>query len=480
MRQRASVWASGKSRTVNTPALIFVVCNAVALLALPRAWAPLPLIVGACYMTLGQGIEVGPLTFTVIRILIAVGVLRVLVRREWMSGGMQALDWLMVLWALWAGVSSLFHEAPFSALIFRLGFAYNACGIYFLIRSFCSSVDDNIRLIRCIAVLLIPIAIAMVYEQAADYNVFSILGGVPDVPELREGRFRASGPFAHPILAGTVGAVSVPLMIGLWRYHRIAASAGALSSLAMVLASASSGPAMSTVFGVGALFLWPYRAYMRRFRWAAVCAYIGLDMVMRAPAYYLIARIDVVGGSAGWHRARLIESALEHLTEWWLAGTDYTRHWMATGLAVSPNHTDITNHYLFMGIMGGLPLMFMLIAILAKAFSAVGKAAQRDSTMSARERFVVWAMGASLVAHAATWVSIAYFDQSVVFVYLTIGAIASANLSGARADTRITERAPSSPYRVSAAGESRWRLRNDHAESAWATRPVARRNLYQR
>jgi len=95
-------------------------------------------------------------------------------------------------------------------------------------------------------------------------------------------------------------------------------------------------------------------------------------VVMKAPPYYLMARVDLSGGSTGWHRARLIESSMEHLGEWWFAGTDYTRHWMPTGVYFSPNHVDITNHYLAMGVLGGLPLLFLFVLLLVKGFSIVG------------------------------------------------------------------------------------------------------------
>lgn len=426
---------------MNPIAVSFLVVSAVALLVVPRRWAPLPLIAGACYMTLSQGVDVGPLSFTVIRMLIAVGVIRVIVRGESLAGGLHGLDWLMVVWALWACFSSVFHEPVVGALVFRLGLIYNACGIYFLARIFCTSVDDGVRLGRTIAILLVPLAVAMIYEQVANHNLFSILGGVNELPEIRDGRLRASGPFAHPILAGTVGAVSLPLMIGIWPYHRMAAGVGILGCLAIVISSASSGPILSTLFGLGALFMWRIRHRMRLLRWTAVCTYIGLDIVMEAPAYYLIARMGVVGGSTGWHRGRLIESSIEHLNEWWLAGTDYTRHWMVTGLDMSPNQADITNHYLTIGVIGGLPLMLLLIAILYKAFSRVGRAVRDGSGMSPREQFVVWTFGSSLVAHAATWMSVSYFDQSVVFLYLTVAAIGSARPLVANAEPRSEESA---------------------------------------
>ena len=53
---------------------------------------------------------------------------------------------------------------------------------------------------------------------------------------------------------------------------------------------------------------------------------------MEDPIYFLMARIDISGGSQGYFRAQLIRSLIDHLSEWWLAGKDYTRHWMASGI----------------------------------------------------------------------------------------------------------------------------------------------------
>lgn len=375
-------------------------------------------------MTLAQGIDLGPFSFTVLRILIAVAFLRVFLRKERLTGGMNSLDWFMVVWAGWAVANSVFHKEPSAAIIFRLGQVYNICGVYFIFRCFCRSLDDVIRLFIITAIVLVPVALEMGFEKVVGRNLFSALGGVSEFPAIREGKLRAQGPFAHAILAGTVGAVCLPLMIGLRKIKRREASAGIGACIIMVFASASSGPILSALAGIGALFMWHYRAHMRIVRWLAVFGYIGLDMIMKAPAYYIIWRINPLGGT-GYHRAALIESAFNHINEWWLWGTDYTRHWMPTGVTWSPDHVDITNYYLHFGVMGGLPLMLLFIGIIAKGFSFVGQMLRKTSDLPFRFRFMLWALGASLFTHAVTGISVSYFDQSFIFLYMTLAAIGS-------------------------------------------------------
>jgi hypothetical protein len=335
----------------------------------------------------------------------------------------------MVAWSIWALGASLFRSDPGATLTYNAGVVFNTFGVYILLRLFCRSLSDAAYLCRILAWLLVPVALAMVYEMMAGHNFFSALGGVPEVPEIRQGRIRAQGPFIHPILAGTVGSVSLPLFLGLWRHHRGNAVVGVLASSAMVVASGSSGPIMSAIFATFALLLWPLRHYVRGLRWTAVVVYLVLMVVMTSPPYYLMGRIDIAGGSTGWYRARLIESSIEHLGEWWLAGTDYTRHWMPTGVPWSPNHTDIANHYLGMGVQGGLPLLLLFVLLLATGFSIVGRSVRLSQKIQSQNSFFIWALGASLFAHSVTAISVAYNDQSFLFLYFTLAAIAGIGAS---------------------------------------------------
>jgi len=413
------------STFMNSFATIFLLVNAVALVSLSRRLAPLPLLVGVCYITVAQVIEIGPLSFTVVRILIAVGFVRILIRGERITGGMNQLDWLMVTFSAWVLFTSFFRPDVVGALVFRLGFVFNTFGIYFLIRIFCQSMEDLWRLLCITAFLLLPIGIEMIYEHLQLHNLFSAFGGVSAIPAIRDGNIRAQGPFRHPILAGTVGAVCMPLMVALWNKYRKAAVVGIVSCVAMVYCSSSSGPLVSLLAGIGGLSMWLYRDKMKLVRWVAVLGYVALALVMKAPPYYLMARIPLMSGSTGWHRAALINSAIRHLNEWWLWGTDYTRHWMPTGVSWSPDHADITNHYIKMGVLGGLPMMMLFILILAKGFSFVGQSLQKKDTSPPSTLFMIWSVGASLFANAATMTSVSYFDQSFVFLYFTLAAIGS-------------------------------------------------------
>jgi hypothetical protein len=400
--------------------VVALVISSAGVMLLPRRWAALPLIIGGCYMSRDRGLDIGPFTFTVLRLLIMVAAARVTLRREWLFELEGSLDTLVVLWGVWMVVSVAFHDNAPAAIVYRLRLAFEGVGLFFLFRSFFRSRDELYQMPVIVAVALAPLAIAMVAEKVTAHDLFSVFGGVPESAVVRNGTVRAQGPFGSPILAGTVGAVSFPLMFALWSKSRVLAVSAMSVCLAIVLASASSGPILTASASVVALAFWSWRRQMRWVRRGLFWGYIALDAVMKAPAYYLMARIDLTGSSSSYHRARLIEEAIAHLNEWWLIGTDYTRHWMPTGLEIDPNNTDITNHYLGMGVAGGLPLMLIFIAMLVKGFSSIGVGLREETSQD--QKFLVWAIGAALFAHTVTCISVSYFDQSIVFFYLTLAA----------------------------------------------------------
>jgi hypothetical protein len=162
---------------------------------------------------------------------------------------------------------------------------------------------------------------------------------------------------------------------------------------------------LSGCVGILALAAWRWRERVRLMRWAAVFAVLLLSMVMQAPVYYWLARIDVAGGSTGWYRARLIETALEHIDEWWPSAPPTRDTGWRPGL--DRTHADITNHYIHMGVTGGVALLILFVWILVAAFRYVGRTVHEAPDMSSPDiGFFTWALGSSLFAHAATFVSV--------------------------------------------------------------------------
>ncbi len=375
-------------------------------------------------MSMESSLDLGPLHFTSIRILVAIGILRVITRGERIAGGLNTLDRVLIAWAVWTVCSSCFHQDFSAALIFRLGLAFNVLGFYLLVRVFIRDADSLLRVCKVMLIALLPIALEMIVEAKTGRNLFSLFGGVSSLSEVRGGKVRAEGPFAHSILAGTVGAVCLPVALLFWKSNRKLALLGLAVTGFMVLTSRSSGPMMTAIFIAFGLALWRFRQYMRLIRWGAALAVLVLAMVMNAPVYFILDRIDLTGSSTGWHRAYLIESTITHVGDWWLGGTDYTRDWTPEA-GYDDNNTDITNHYIRMAVWGGLPMMLLFIGGLVVAFGMVTKALRANEDAPVQEQFLIWTLGCILFGHVTAMMSVSYFDQSVFFLYFVLAAIAT-------------------------------------------------------
>jgi hypothetical protein len=418
----------------------FTAISCLLMLALPRRWAIVPLLLAASVMTAGQVLVIGPANFTVIRVLVAVGMLRIVIRGEHLSPGLVLLDKWMLAWAALLLASSVFHKD--GTFLYRSGIVWSDLGCYFLLRTFITDSDDMRRAFRLVCLLMIPVALLMLVEKATGHNPFTMLGGVNETSSVRGTQIRASGPFVHPILAGTVGATCLGISLYLRHIGSRLAWPGVFASVAILYACGSSGPSFMALFVVLGLLAWPWRASMRAVRWTGAALVIALDMVMNDPVYFLMAKVDAFGGSYGYYRAQLIRSAIQHLDEWWLSGADRTRHWMPSGIHANDFHTDITNHFLAMGVMGGLPLMAVFVALVGVAFASVGRSrkaleAAAGSAPAAKgkdkdkdkaiptDAFLAWTLGALLFGHVVNFFAISLFDQSIVFFYLVLACIGS-------------------------------------------------------
>jgi hypothetical protein len=396
----------------------------VLLLLVPRKYAAITFLGAAIFIPMGASIMLGPFNFFPVRLFVVTGIVRCLIRQESPGLFRAPADRLFIVFALAAVATSFFsHPDVKAAFVYHVALSLDILGIYFLFRTWISDWDDVLRFMRATLVFLVPLAFFMVLEFATGHNVFNYVGGIPLESALRGDRVRARGPFRHSILAGTYGAVALPFAVGLWRSNRRLAQIGIAGAVLVVLASTSGGPVMTLGSVIVALCMWRFRARLRAIVWWGVCCLVLLHLVMKAPVWYLIARIDIGGG--GYYRAKLIDSAIKYLNEWWLAGSDYTRHWMPSGISWSPDAADITNEYLRFGVVGGLPLMLSFIAIVVVSYKQLCKAFQFLPEADIRRRFFVWCIGATLFGHTVSFLSMDYYDQSIAISISLFALIAS-------------------------------------------------------
>jgi hypothetical protein len=418
--------------TEMTPlALFFLILMGILLIALPRKYALVPLFISALYMTLGQRLVVMGFNFMIFRILIVIGFIRILFRRDISPIQFNSLDKIILIWSIVVIVTGFLLDIntnKFDNLQHRSGQIFSALGMYYIFRLYTVSIDDIMRVIRIFAIIMVPLAGAFLLERATGKNMFSIFGGVSEFTMIRYDRFRCQGPFAHPILAGTLGATIMPLFVSFWfkkGKQKLIGLMGIISSIIIVITSASSGPLLAWIAVLIALFMWPLRDRMRIIRWGIFLGLITLHMLMKAPVWYLIGRISEITGGTGWGRSELIDIAISHFNEWWLIGTIKTSHWDPVGILPNEDMMDITNQYILEGVYGGLARMLLFVTIIVNGFSRIGKAMKVLKDENFTIKFLPWTLGASLFAHAVGFLSVAYFDQLIVIWYLLLAMISA-------------------------------------------------------
>lgn len=419
-------FGGGSADTVLHPFVLVAILTAIALIFLvPRKYVVIPLLLNGFLVPLGQVVVVGGIHFTVYRILVISGLARVVMTRRSsekssLSGGFCSIDCVFTLWALLSLATFSLQWMRVEALVKSVGSLLDALGGYFVLRFLIHDREDVRRVINLFVMIAVVVGACMLNEQINRRNIFALLGGIPSLPAVREGQLRSQGPFAVYITAGAFGATLLPLFIWLWRSggSRAVACAGMISSTVIALTSHSSTPLLAYAAGIVGLCFWPLRGRMRAFRWALVVILVGLHLVMEAPVWALIARIDLTGSSSGFHRYMLVDNFVRHFGDWWLLGVkDYD----AWGFDM----WDLSNQYVECGLTGGLVTLIFFIAIISRSFGKLGMARKRVAGDRDHEWFL-WCLCAGLLAHAVAYFGISYFDQMQMAWYALLAIICTA------------------------------------------------------
>jgi len=400
---------------LSTPTIIITVILMVSTFALPRKHFLIPYILAACFIPTDQRILIMDLDFTVLRILVVVGVLRIWSRGELRVIKLNRFDKILLLWAFSGAIIYVARWVDMRALIYKCGVLFDVLGLYWLFRQNIRSWDNIVLTFWVLAVCSLILAPFVAYEMATGDNPFAVLGRAITV--VRQGRYRCWASFPHSILLGLFWATLVPVFIALskvrqWRYLFWAATAAAIF---IVFASVSSTPLL-TLAGTLCLFaLFRYRCYSRQAVWGFCGLTFALHLVMKAPVWHLISRIEIISGSTGWHRYSLIDKAIRHFDEWAVLGTRSTTHW-GWGMA------DVTNHYVLEAVRGGLISLILFIVLLAYAVRIPLRLSLQ--TLSPQQRWLAWGICVSVFGHCLSFLGVSYFGQIMMLLYLTFAIVA--------------------------------------------------------
>lgn len=399
---------------INLPTLVVTVILAALVLALPRRFFVVPFIVAASFIPADQRMIVFDLDFTPLRILLVAAIARLYLRGEVRRVRWKRFDKVVLAWAVMGAIIYVAQWGEMGAVIYKCGVLLDVLGTYWVFRQHFQSWDEISVTFNAFAVCTVLLTIPVIYEFSTGRNPFVVMGRV--VTWVREGRYRCQAAFPHSIMMGLFWGTLTPVFLALthmprWRWLFWTA-AGA--SVFIVFASASSTP-ICTLAAVLLLFaLYKYRFYGRSFAWVLLCMVAALHIVMKAPVWHLLARVNVIGGSTGYHRYRLVDACIRHFNEWVLLGTRDTAHW---GFGLQ----DVTNEYVLQAVRGGAATLIVFVIVLIMAINIAGAASLRAQSPS--HRWFLWGVCVSLVGHCISFFGVSYFGQIRMLLYSTLAAV---------------------------------------------------------
>ena len=431
---------------------VYLLIAIVLILVLPRSKVVVPFLVAFFTIPIGQVLVLGGFHFTVLRILILTGLARMASSRKSSSGdkypgGFNPVDQVVVLWSVSAVVIFSLQWANTQAVVNALGTLVDTLAGYLVIRFLIPDGEAMRRTIKVLAAICAINGLCMINEKISHINVFGLLGGIPAGVTVRDGTIRSSGVMGY-IWAGTFGGFLIPLFLWLWTEgtSRKAACIGLAGATAMVITSSSSTSALAFGGGLFAICCWPLRKQMRLVRCGLAILIVGLHLVMKAPVWALIARIDLTGSSSGDHRYHLVDMTIRHFSDWWLLGY---RDYPAWGW----DSWDLSNQFAAVALTGGLLSLIIYIAIFKRSFGAIGTARKRVNG-DRRQEWLLWCLGSALFANVVAHFGINYPAQLIMGFFPLLACISVATFEARQAAVQNVE-APGQEQFASALGTAK-------------------------
>ena len=393
-------FGGGAADTMLTPAVAVGMILAILLIfILPRNKVITPFLLACFTIPLQQVVVLGSLHFTVLRILIIAGLIRRAISGGTSGkfpGGLNGVDRMVLLWTVALQTILSLEWMEMQAFIHNLGDFLDIFGGYLVVRFFIPDGETVQRTVKTLAAVCFIQGVCMLNEQISHVNVFGYIGGLGPGLTIRDGRIRSEGVLGC-ISAGAFAGALIPLFLWLCteRRCRTFACVGLAGATVMVFTSNSSTSVLALAATILAIFAWPLRKQMRLVRRGLVLTLLALHLVMKAPVWALIARVDVTGSSSGYHRYELVDNCIRHFSDWWLLGYKHYDQW---GFMMF----DLCNQFVVQAVCGGLLTLVAYIAIFSRSFSAIGKARKEVEGDRGRE-FFLWCLGSALfsivVAH---------------------------------------------------------------------------------
>jgi len=412
---------------------IALVLSVLVIMLRPK-YALVAYVVGLLWYPAYLAVSIGTIDILVGRFVVTVLLMRCFfndsIRRKFTWNRLDTLVTLSMVVYVGAYLITQVNPIP-QTLEGRAGFVMDTWCAYLAARFIVTDRFKLISIIKCIAIAMVPLAILGVIESVTGWQPYAPLwrfspwySGFGFVSEGRWGFARAVGPFSHAILFGGVFAMFLPLI---YYFHREKGDWGTMTYIisGIVLLGAlscmSSGPWVMVIVVIFCLVMEKHKQLVKPLFLLLLFSCISIGIASNRPFYHVIASWANPLGGAGWHRAKLIDLAIENFDEWWMVG--YGAKDPGWGPQLGMGMTDVTNEYILKGVRYGIFGVIALCAVLAKSFRGLISTYRRLTDPAMKS--LCWAFGSLLFSVAVAWMSVSFFGQLSTLVYCSIGMIGS-------------------------------------------------------
>ncbi len=411
-----------------TPAFtVLVVLISFTIITSPKERIVIPIIVAMCFLPADISLKLGTLDFQGLRIIAIVSLFKIYFCPEPHNLKLNTIDKLFIAYnSLGALIYIIASQNHLGAFTYKSGVWIDSVVLYLVLRNIITS-NDSLRLIaKTFTICLVILLPFTIFEFYSAQNLFSFLGR--SSVAIRNGEIRAAATFSHSILYGSFAAALFPVMWSTLKIQKtILTRLAVISCFFIVFACSSSGPIVALAVTICFLFFFKWKRYSSLLAKAILFMALFIHFVREKPLWhFLYMRLSIKASSTGQHRYLLLDASIKEFWNWWLTGYGdlgpqwHTQYWPW-------NHarfTDITNHYLLEGVRGGFFTMLLFMILCYKSVKILGTVS--ISQTDRENQWLWWGYTIMMIAHCVTFLSVAYFGQITMLLFLSIAIAAFA------------------------------------------------------
>ncbi len=313
---------------------------------------------------------------------------------------------------------------PEGGLIFAAGFIFDIVLPYYFLRCLVRTTDDMKQLMRALIFPTYVVVVLAILQSVTGYGLFDQFKtgddvfGVYDSGMKRLGLTRADVGLTHYIMLGLWFASQVPMAVG----HFVGLGLDFGRVLVRVFhyilgafCSLSGGSFLVTGVGLGMFGARPLRKIWFLLATVTVLGVVYIESFSNRGTLAILATFAATDGDSAWYRIRLPSAVFAVMDgHWW---TGFGRNKPNMGV-----YNDITNHYLWWLMQGGLPCMLAFIACFVVAFNRLYR-----STQMAFSRYLKclnWGVASGILGIALGLITVTLFGQVRTYLFLFWGVAA--------------------------------------------------------